>query len=229
MLASVALEIGYDGRRLRAVMADERAAGRPRRADDGSVPASPGEHAERTIDLIDRIKAGEPEAVEPLIQRCLPLLRRWARGRLPAYARDLKETQDLVQESLVDALRHLSRFQQRGEGAFQAYLREAVANRIRDEIRRVRRRPVPVELLDRHVDAGASPLEAYLGRENLDRYEAALQRLRPADRELIIARVEMQCTYDEVALQTGKRSANAARVAIIRAVYRLVKELADEA
>ena len=154
---------------------------------------------------------------------------RWARGRLPAHARDLKETQDLVQETLIDALRNLPGFEQRGEGALQAYLRQAVNNRIRDEIRRVKRRPVAVELVDRHADSAASPLEQVVGLENLGRYESALQRLRPADRELVIARLEMQCSYEELAACCGKPSANAARVAVIRAVYRLVEELGHDA
>jgi RNA polymerase sigma factor (sigma-70 family) len=210
-------------------MPDQKAAARRRIEENGCPAASMNPHLERTIDLIEAVKMGHAGAADALIHRCLPLLQRWARGRLPEYARDLKETQDVVQEALVDALRNLSRFQQRGEGAFQAYLRQAVGNRIRDEIRRVKRRPAAVELKDQHADSAASPLESCIGRENVERYEAALQRLRPAERELIIARVEMQCSYDEVAVQTGKPSANAARVAIIRAVYRLVEELQHEA
>jgi len=197
------------------------------RSNEAQFAQSPAD-TETTITLIERAKRGDADATDALVRRCLPLLRRWARGRLPAYARDLKETQDIVQECLVDALKRLPQFEMRGEGALQAYLRQAVANRIRNEIRRVQNRPVAVELGSGHVDGGAGPLEAAIGNQNVERYEAALQRLRPADRELIVGRIELQWSYDELAAATGKPSANAARVAVIRAVYRLVEEIEHE-
>jgi RNA polymerase sigma factor (sigma-70 family) len=184
---------------------------------------------ESTVILVERAKAGDDAATAALIERCLPLLRRWARGRLPSYARDLKETQDIVQECLVDALKNLPHFEMRGEGALQAYLRRAVHNKICNEVRRVDRRPAAVELVDRHADGGASPLEQLIGKQSLERYESALEKLRPADRELIIGRIEMQQSFEELAALTRKPSANAARVATIRAVYKLVEAIHHDA
>ena len=183
---------------------------------------------ESTIDLLARAKQGEERAVEQLFQRCLPSLRRWARGRLPHYARDLADTQDVVQEAILSTLHRLNSFESRHQGALQAYLRQAVVNRIRDEIRRVGRRPVPAELDDHHVDGAPSPLEHAIGREGLERYEAALQKLRPSDREAIVARMELQQSYDEVAVALGKPNANAARVAVTRALAKLVDEMERE-
>jgi RNA polymerase sigma factor (sigma-70 family) len=223
-LASARVGFEYHERRARQTMPDPGRS-QPDDAERQGQLAATIAAADHTISLIERAKAGDAAATDALARKCLPILTRWARGRLPAYARDLKETQDLVQESLVHALQNLGRFEPRGQGALQAYLRQAVANRIRDEIRRVKRRPAAVELIDQHADSGASPLEQVVGLENLRRYEAALQRLRPSDRELIIDRLEMQCTYEELAANAGKPSADAARVAVIRAVYRLVKEL----
>ena len=54
---------------------------------------------------------------------------------------------------------------------------------------------------------------------------AALGRLRPEDREAIVARVEMDFSYEEVAQALGKPSAGAARVAISRALVRLAEEM----
>src|SRR5262245_24680381 len=59
---------------------------------------------ESTLDLLARMKAGDRQALEQIFERCLPPLRRWARGRLPRYARDLLETEDLVQETVLHAL-----------------------------------------------------------------------------------------------------------------------------
>ena len=101
---------------------------------------------EPTIELVVRARGGDRMAVEALLQRCLPGLRRWAHGRLPAAARASLDTQDLVQETVLHVLRRLDHFEPRHVGAMQAYLRQSVINRIRDEVRKVSRRPLPVEL-----------------------------------------------------------------------------------
>jgi RNA polymerase sigma-70 factor, ECF subfamily len=189
------------------------------------TPADEGGPLETTRDLLVRARAGDQQSVGVLFERCLPALQRWARGRLPAYARDVADTQDLVQETVLHTLNQLPAFQPRHQGALQAYLRQAVANRIRDEIRRVQRRPTPVELADGHPDMAPSPLEHAIGREGMERYEAALQRLKPSDREAIVARLELQQSYEEVAVAMGKTNANAARVAVTRALARLVAEM----
>jgi RNA polymerase sigma-70 factor (ECF subfamily) len=180
---------------------------------------------ESTIELLARAKQGEERAVEALFQRCLPALRRWARGRLPHYARDLADTQDLVQETLICALRRLDRFEPRHEGALFAYLRQALLNRIRDEYRRSRRRPESSPLSANHADADASPLERAIGRQTLECYEQALERLRPAEREAIVARVELQLTYEEIAIALDKPSRDAARMTVARALLKLAVEM----
>jgi len=180
-----------------------------------------------TLDLLERFKRGDEGAVDLLVERAIPPLRRWARGRLPSWARGIAETQDLVQNALIRALPHLREFEPRHAGALQAYLRQAVANHIRDEIRKasVRR---PVEVPAAHQDTSPSPLEIAIGREAFERYEAALARLKPIDREAIVARVELQQSYEEVAIALGKPTADAARVAVSRAVRNLVKEMSEE-
>jgi RNA polymerase sigma factor (sigma-70 family) len=183
--------------------------------------------AESSLDLIERAKAGDSDAVETLIARYLPRLQRWARGRLPASARDLLETQDLVQETLFRAFRQIDQFEVRGEGALQGYLRQALVNRIRDEIRRVNRRPPAVGLDPALQDDAPSPLERAIGSEAVERYEQALSRLKPDDREAIIGRIELGLTNEEVAEALGKPSANAARMAVERALLRLVKEMRE--
>jgi hypothetical protein len=54
---------------------------------------------ETTFHLIERARAGDQEALERLFARHLKPLQRWARGRLPKWARDLADTDDLVQET----------------------------------------------------------------------------------------------------------------------------------
>jgi RNA polymerase sigma-70 factor (ECF subfamily) len=178
---------------------------------------------ESTFLLIEQIRAGDKSALDRLLRRFLPLLTRWASGRLPRGARDLSDTEDLVQETIISALRHLDHIEIRGEGALQAYLRRAVLNRIRDELRRHGRRGL-VETLDEDVRAKEdSPLEIAIGNEALERYEAALSRLSSGDREAVIARIELGQTYAEIASVLGKPSTEAARMAVNRALARLAR------
>src|SRR3954465_3138916 len=117
-------------------------------------------HPETSLDLLKRVQAGDSSALEALIPRYRPRLVRWATRRLPPYARDLTDTQDLVQDTLIHAFRRIGQIEIRGEGTLQAYLRQALLNAIRMEIRRVGSRPVTTEL-DSEVRAeDTSPLEA---------------------------------------------------------------------
>jgi RNA polymerase sigma-70 factor, ECF subfamily len=198
-----------------------------RRDDDTTHLPQPPVALTSTIDLLERFKQGDEDAVAQLVERSLPPLKRWARGRLPQWARGIAETQDLVQDAVIRALPRLKTFEARHPGALQAYLRQAITNHIRDEIRKVKVRPVASELRDSHPDVGLSPLEQAIGQEGLERYEAALKTLRAADREAIIARLELQQSYEEVAIALDKPSADAARMAVMRAVKALIKAMQD--
>lgn len=180
-----------------------------------------------TTDLLRRAQLGDSEALNELFRRHLGPLRRWARGRLPRWTRDLRDTEDLVQDTLAQTLKHVQDFEPRHDGALQAYLRQALLNRVRDEVRRANRRPAPAGLddPDGFVDSATSPLDEAIGHEAVEGYEAALQRLRAEERELIIARVEMQQSYQQIAATHGKTSADAARMAVTRALVRLAEEM----
>jgi RNA polymerase sigma-70 factor (ECF subfamily) len=130
-----------------------------------------------------------------------------------------------VQDALLQTFKRLDDFDARGTGALYAYLRQAVLNRVRDELRRKARRPPADALADREADPGLSPLEQAIGSQALERYERALARLRPEEQETLVARLEMGCTYQEVAESLGKPSAEAARKAAQRALVRLIAEM----
>jgi RNA polymerase sigma-70 factor (ECF subfamily) len=181
--------------------------------------------AEATVDLLEMIRQGDDDALDTLLRRCMPALRRWAHGRLPPSARGMQETADLVQDAVLAAVKKLDGFEARHQGALQAYLRQAVMNRIRDIIRQRDRRPNQVELPEQLSDRGASPLEQAIGAQNTARYERALQRLAAADREAIIGRLEMQYSYDELAVVLDKPTAAAARMTVTRAMKRLALEM----
>jgi len=183
---------------------------------------------EPTIELVMSARNGDRMALEALLERCLPPLRRWAHGRLPAYARGTVDTGDLVQEAAMHVLARLDKFEPRHVGAMQAYLRMSVINRIRDEIRRVGRRPEVVELAAEPPGEMISPLEAVIREEAYDRYRSALEKLRARDREMVVARVEAQWSISEIAEGFGMASFDAARVAVSRSLKRLTEQLSAE-
>lgn len=190
-----------------------------------SVPISPAHveplAPEATIELLALVKHGDKGALDRLLERCMPALRRWARGRLPQSARGMMDTVDLVQDTVLSAMRRLDAFEARHQGALQAYLRQAVMNRIRDIMRQRHRRPDQVALPEQLVDEQMSPLDRAIGSENVARYDAAVRRLSPADREAIVGRIELEYSYAELAVVLNKPTADAARVAVTRAMKRL--------
>jgi RNA polymerase sigma-70 factor (ECF subfamily) len=200
---------------------DERSVGFPEGERGDAPPGTP----DSTFTLLDRARNGDQQALEQLFHRHLGPLQRWARGRLPNWARDVSDTDDLVQDTLLRTFQHLDGFDPRGVGALQAYLRQAIVNRVRDEFRRKGRQPHLASLDGLELTADASPYEEVVGREALEHYETALRRLRPEEREAVVARVEMGYSYEELAQVLGKPTADAARKAAQRALVRLAEEM----
>jgi DNA-directed RNA polymerase specialized sigma24 family protein len=104
-------------------------------------------------------------------------------------------------------------------------MRNAVLNRLRDELRRKGRAPESTNLEGIEAETADSPLEAAIGREKVEAYETALDCLKPEEREVIIARIELGYSYQELAVMLEKPSADAARKASERALVRLAEEM----
>jgi RNA polymerase sigma-70 factor (ECF subfamily) len=175
--------------------------------------------------LVVRAREGDRMAVEALLQRSIPGLTRFAHGRLPPAARGSLDTGDLVQETVLHVLRRLDSFEPRHVGAMQAYLRQSVINRIRDEVRRIGRHPAPAELPEDLVSEMPSPLEEAVRAEAYDRYRAVLVQLSPRDREMVVARIEAQWNLGEIAQRFNMRTVDGARMAVTRALRRLMDRI----
>jgi len=199
----------------------------PGKKKDVPRPAAPAPDLESTAALLEGIRGGDARATARLMKRYLPILRRWAHGRLPSRARSLADTDDLVQVALIRGLGQVENFEQRRTGAFLAYMRQILRNQIRDHIRRPASRTEFVELEDDVPDAGDSPLEEAIGRQSLERYEAALATLTKKQREGIVMRLELGFSYREIAEALGSPSEEAARIAVRRALERLKERLPD--
>jgi RNA polymerase sigma factor (sigma-70 family) len=184
--------------------------------------------ARSSFGLLLRAREGDEDARNELCARYLPRLRKWAHGRLPAWAREHLDTEDIVQDTLMQSVRKLSDFAPQHERAFCGYISEALRNRLRDAMRRAMTRPAGRPLSLDEPARDPSPLEQAVGSQMLDRYDAALQRLRETDREMIVARVELGLDYEEIAGLFEKSSPAAARVGVSRALIRLAEAMGVE-
>ncbi|MBP7776202.1 MAG: RNA polymerase sigma factor [Acidobacteria bacterium] len=176
-------------------------------------------------ELLNRARAGDERALDRLFARYVPRLHRWAHRRVPVWARSAADTADYVQETVLHTLRHLGTFEPQREGALLGYLRRSLVNRMRDQFRHAARHPAPGELNEGIEDGGRSPLDQAIGEEDRQRYEDGLKRLRSADRRAIVASIELGYSYEQIALVLNKPSAEAARVAVRRALVRLGEEM----
>jgi RNA polymerase sigma-70 factor (ECF subfamily) len=193
---------------------------------DDATSAAPID-PESSMALVLRARGGDRLALEQLFARYSTRLLRWAHGRLPAYARSLGDTHDLVQDTMLKVYLHFDRFQPRHAGAFLAYVRQTLHNSVTDRIRYGARRPT--ELIDDSFPSDQpSQHDEFVAQELLERYERALARLRPAYREAIVARLELGLPWLEVMDVLGKPSVPAAQITVSRAVMRLADEMATE-
>jgi RNA polymerase sigma-70 factor, ECF subfamily len=185
----------------------------------------PSPKLDSSVELVAKAQSGDSEALDALLIRYLPRLRRWARGRLPWGLRTMLDTGDLVQEAVIKALPHLGAIEIRTDRAVELYLQKAVSNRILDLKRRSRRRPTRDEMPEDVRAADASPQEVAVAAEAFEQFQAALAALKPEESRAIKLRIEMGLDYDQVAARLGKPSADAARMAVSRAIMRLAEQM----
>src|SRR5262245_29409706 len=179
-----------------------------------------------TKELVQQAKGGDATALNAILSRYLPRLRRWAHGRLPDHARSLLETNDLVHETLFKALEGFDARPERGPGSFQAYVRQAILNRIRDQIRWARRRSGSLDasaMADQLVDKAPTPLDNAIHAELLDRFERACEQLNEEERLFVHLKVELDLDYDEIAAVMDRPTRDAARMGVRRAMRKLAE------
>jgi RNA polymerase sigma-70 factor (ECF subfamily) len=115
-----------------------------------------------------------------------------------------------------------------GIDSFQAYVRRAIVNRINDQIRSARRRQGTGDLPEDVPDGSPSPIEQAIGADVLDRFERGIAALSEEDRHLVHLRIELDFGYSEIATITGRNTPDAARMAVQRALRKLVDIMGTE-
>lgn len=196
------------------------------------VPTQAGDTQNRpnpqdsTVILIRYICGGDARASEILCARYLPILKKWAHGRLPKKVRSLSETDDLVQTTFMRTLRNVGELRLQHPGSFLTYLRNVLLNQIRDELRVSRVDPqerlAHIELEDLEV----ADLSNEIPYDDLEAYEKALAQLPKRQQELVVMRLEFGLSYQEIADEIG-RNPDAARMMISRAIVAMSQMIRD--
>ena len=183
----------------------------------GTLPAMENPEAETTFHLLERVRAGDDGALDTLLGRYLPRLQRWARGRLPRWARDVTDTDDLVQETFIRAFRRVDTF--RGQCQFRTWLLTIGGNALKDAGRRAQRTRV-VPLSEGLRAPGGDPYEVTVAGEMERRLRDGLAKLPRMQREVFLLRAQQGMEYDDIAAALST-SSGAARVHYHHAVKRL--------
>ncbi len=194
-----------------------------------------GEH---TLQLLQEVESGEPDAVNRLMDRHREAVRRMVQMRLDHAVARRVDASDVVQDVLLEASQRMKDYIQNPGMPFHLWLRQLAKDRVIDMHRRHRaaqRRSVDREQNlstmntdDRSAadlaallkDAELTPAAATLRKEMEQRFLAALAQLEDNDREMIIMRHFEHLGNSEVAQALGL-SAPAAGMRYLRAIRRL--------
>jgi RNA polymerase sigma-70 factor (ECF subfamily) len=179
------------------------------------------------MDLVRRIRRGDRVAWTELYERYHDQLLLSVRMRLGPGLRRYLQSEDIFQSVALEAFRSLERFEYRGEGSLERYLRTLVVNKIRDraDVFAAQKRAGTLSLEDTHVESLPAPGPSYHDAKRYERLERALNALAPEQRELIVLRKLEGLSSQEVAAHLGLGD-DAARKAFSRAMARLTTLLA---
>lgn len=199
-------------------------------------------HEPDTEELLCRAETGDGAAVQQLLDRHRPRLRRMLQVRLDPRLSARVDPSDIIQEAMVDASRKLPEYLAVRPLPFYPWLRDIAFRRLLDQHRRhvlAEKRAVTREaeslpltdhstmlLASQFVAAGSSPSRHMMQDELRARVRAALDQLDAKDREILVLRHLEQMPSSEIAALL-KISIGAVKMRRLRAIERL-RDVLDE-
>jgi RNA polymerase sigma-70 factor (ECF subfamily) len=197
-----------------------------------------GAFGSEIVRLLPEAQAGSAEALGRLLDGCRGYLLLVAQKELDPQLLPKGGPSDLVQDTLLDAVRGFGRFQGGSEEELLAWLRRLLLNNLISFSRRYRetdKRQVAREVRLEGGDtsggppaelaaATPSPTSQAMRHEEAEALEAALARLPEEYRQVLTLRYREGRSFEEIAPVMG-RTTNAVRKLWARAVERLQREL----
>jgi RNA polymerase sigma-70 factor (ECF subfamily) len=186
-------------------------------------------------ELLRRWHAGDREALAELVQREGPWIAERVRLRLGPLLRARAETQDYVQDAMLEILEYAPRFVTGEPGRFRALLARIIENLLRDQHdwfaakRRAlsHEQPLPSDSildLDRPRDSVTRPSEHAQRAEEQAWVRLALELLEAEDRKVLLLREWDGLSFADIGRQLGL-SEDAARMRFNRALPRLAQQV----
>lgn len=160
-------------------------------------------------DLIARCQAGDMKAAEALFRRYQGPIQNLVSRML----RQAPETEDLVQEVFLKAFKGIQGF--KGNSAFKTWLYQIATNTCLNHLAKAERKYVhesldqplgddgDFTLGDRLRASGSGPEEQVMSSEVYARVEAAMDKLSPDFKAVLVLRDVQDLSYDEVAETLG--------------------------
>jgi RNA polymerase sigma factor (sigma-70 family) len=177
--------------------------------------------------------AGDGQAARELHQRYGGMLEAFLRERLPVSARKLLDTVDLSQEVWTKALAELDGFRGESAGSFWWFLRRIAGNHLTDVYRRAgvreREEPMPGESGLAPAAPGQTPSVEMIQKEAVEAFDQSLEIVGEKERNAVLLRLELDQSWEAIALDCGFVSADAARMAVNRALRRISEEMSQHA
>lgn len=179
-----------------------------------------------TIHLLERVRGGDRAAREELFALYSERLQWFLRGRLGQPHRRWLDTMDLVNGALERTLANLDRFEHRGIGSFWAFLRTIGLNELRSVWRKKEALKEAEDLSEVASPDRPAPIDRLVMAEQCEAFESALEPLEPRLRQALLLRIELGLDYAAIAEDCGFPTADAARVAIRRALTQVAARMA---
>jgi RNA polymerase sigma-70 factor (ECF subfamily) len=180
-----------------------------------------------TTRLLRQARAGAPDALDALFERCGRRLLALIRARMGRDLRSFTESRDLLHATLLKAFERFDQFERSDARSLMAWLAAIACNEIRDThdyLGRQRRDRAVLTRSHGDLDAFAGQVEGQVSRVLFDerwrRLETALDRLEPDHREVILLRKLEEHGFAEIGRRMD-RSPDACRMLLARAMAAL--------
>ncbi|MCR9243701.1 MAG: sigma-70 family RNA polymerase sigma factor [bacterium] len=184
---------------------------------------------------LGRWHEGDPRALDALLDGELPRIRAHIERRMGPRMRRFAETDDMLQDAIVDVLRCAPRFRLSDRQAFRALIARLVENAIRDrhayhsaacrDVRRERAVPRDSVLdLDPPQRGVTRPSAVAARNEDAAWVRLAIDLLAPDDREVLLLRHWHELPFRELAERLGIAE-NTARMRCQRALPKLMRAM----
>lgn len=183
-------------------------------------------------ELVEQAKAGSPEALNRLYERCAGRLLAFIRLRLGRDLRSRLESRDILQSTLLKSLEHVTELRADETRSVMAWLARIAEHEIRDcaDFHHRQRRDAAREApLDDDAPLPAltrSALSRVILDEQTARLEDALESLSSAHREVILLRKYEELPFGEIARRLGKTE-DACRMLLARAMTALTLKMSE--